>query len=119
MIAVSLSSLLAIAASGLLPLSPGQYVLAGSPCRDHANAAEFSYDGRAFSYPHASRCLSAVRSHKRSFYVIETTCSGLGDGTPTAPTTVTQSYRTISATRVRVSDAGETTHFDYRWCPRK
>ena len=90
---IRLGMLAALAALGTaangarLPLKPGTYVLAGTPCKDPPFAAMFSYDGRQFSYPHASGCQSTVLSHRGRSYRIRETCSALGDGTPTTSTT--------------------------------
>lgn len=105
------------AAAGPLPLKPGTYVLIDSPCADHPNAAEFSYDGRGFSYPHSSRCVSKVLSIKGSTYRVATTCSAAGDGSPTAPLTLTSTYRVTSRTRVSVRQGAAKSAASYRWCP--
>ena len=53
-----------VAPAATLPFSPGTYVQAGVPCDDPPFAATFDYDGHRFSYPHASKCRSAVVSHQ-------------------------------------------------------
>jgi hypothetical protein len=117
----SLAGLLALAATaaaaGPLPLKPGTYVLTGSPCADHANAAEFSYDGKAISDPHASHCRSKVLLKTGQAYRIATTCSGAGDGSPARPVTITSTYAVRSSTTVRLLKAEDHADLAYRWCP--
>lgn len=101
-----------------LPLKPGTYVLAGTACNDPPFAATFSYDGRAFSYPHATRCRSAVAAHNGKTYKIAETCSALGDGTPARAHTLTATYTVDSRTRVEIRKAGEKGRSLYRWCEK-
>lgn len=99
-----------------LPLKPGTYVLAGTACKDPPFAATFSYDGRAFSYPHATRCRSVIASHNGKTYKIAETCSALGDGTPTTAQTLTATYRVDSWTRVEIRKPSQKGRSPYRWC---
>ena len=102
-----------------MPLKPGAYVLAGTPCKDPAFAAMFTYDGRQFSYPHASQCRSTIRSRTGRKYRIEETCSAQGDGTPTPPSTIASIYVIESATQVGVMKPSEHALSHYRWCPAR
>ena len=116
--ALILSMLLATAADAAeLPLKPGTYVLKGQPCADPALAAVFQYDGREFSYPHASHCRSAILSHSGRRYRLRETCSALGDGAPAAPVTTVSSYTVVSAAEVRVSGENGRAPSSYRWRP--
>lgn len=99
-----------------LPLRPGAFVLKDQPCRAPAFAAMFQYDGREFSYPHASRCRSTTLSHRGRTYRLRETCSALGDGSPAAPTTTVSSYEVVSPTEVRVSQGARHDASSYRWC---
>jgi len=107
----------AAGSAATLPLRPGRFVLVGATCRDPALAAMFTYDGRQFSYPHATQCKSVVRSHREGAYRVVETCSALGDGSPAKPTTTETSYRVRSATHVRVSHSPADAGAAYRWCP--
>ena len=104
------------AAAAVLPLRPGMFVLKDQPCADPAFAAMFQYDGREFSYPHASRCRSTVLSHVGRAWRRRETCYALGDGTPAVPLTTVSSYEIKSATEVLVSDEAHSTAASYRWC---
>jgi hypothetical protein len=106
----------AAAQAATLPLKPGTYVLATVPCNDPPFAATFDYDGRHFSYPHATHCSSAIVSRDDRLYRVRETCSALGDGSPTAASTVVTSYRILSRDRVDVRQAKETDYSTYRWC---
>jgi hypothetical protein len=107
----------ASAQAAVLPLKPGTFVQANTPCRDPALAGVFSYDGRQFSYPHASRCRSVIVSHVGRTYRLRETCSALGDGGVAPPSTTLSSYRVMSATQVWVSHANSRFSYSYRWCP--
>jgi hypothetical protein len=104
------------ASAATLPLKTGTYVLADVPCHDPALAAMFAYDGRQFSYPHATKCRSFITSHRGNAYQVEETCSALGDGGAATPTTIKTTYIVLSPTQVRVSQA-HLVPFSYRWCP--
>jgi len=100
-----------------LPLKPGTYVLAGTSCHEPPFAATFDYNGRRFSYPHASDCRSIVRAHSGKTYHVAETCAALGDGSATVPTTLTTSYTILSHVLVRVRQGHAKTDSSYRWCP--
>lgn len=102
--------------AALLPLKHGTYVLASTPCRDPALAAIFTYDGRHFSYAHASACNSVIVSQASHKYWVRETCSALGDGTAAALDTTVSTYETLSLTKVRVSDQAGHKALLYRWC---
>lgn len=100
-----------------LPLRPGTFVTMGQSCSDAPLASLFHYDGRAFSYPHATRCRSDIVAQSGPTYTVRETCSALGDGTPAQPTTMTSTYTIISGTQVRMAkDDGQAAR-TYRWCP--
>ena len=99
-----------------LPLRPGTYVLAGTPCAQPPFAAMFDYDGRAFSYPHASHCRSVVLSRAGRTYRVRETCSAAGDGTPEKPVTLVSTYRVLSRERVELRKVGSKGADTYRWC---
>jgi hypothetical protein len=103
------------ASAATLPLRPGTYVPAGSPCHDPALAAMFSYDGSKFSYPHASDCRSTITSHAGRTYRISETCSALGDGSASAPSTTLATYTILAHSRVQVSREHNAAS-PYRWC---
>ncbi|MGI4878436.1 MAG: hypothetical protein ACRYG4_13225, partial [Janthinobacterium lividum] len=104
------------ASATTLPLKPGVYVLAGSPCRDPAFAAMFEYDGRNLSYPHASGCVSEVVSHSGKHYTVRETCSALGDGTPAKPEIKVSTYTITSPKQVVVGHRDDPSGSHYRWC---
>jgi Domain of unknown function (DUF305) len=99
-----------------LPLRPGGYVLKGQPCAAPPLAAMFSYDGREFTYPHASQCRFTVLSHRGHVYRLREVCSALGDGSSSAPATTVSSYEIASQTEILVSGAGHHGASHYRWC---
>jgi hypothetical protein len=117
--AVRTLALLALIATtadaAVLPLRPGTFVLMDQPCANPPFAAMFDYDGREFSYPHASRCRSTILSHAGKTYRRRETCSALGDGSPARSVTTVSTYEILSRTELRVSD---TAHrgAGYRWC---
>lgn len=104
------------ASAATLPLRPGTYVLAGTSCRDPAFAAMFDYDGRHFSYPHATKCRSVIRSHAGRTYHVSETCSALGDGSATTPDTTQATYTIVSNARVHISHGSKDDASSYRWC---
>lgn len=117
---VRIMGLLALIATtadaAVLPLRPGIFVLRGQPCANPPFAAMFNYDGREFTYPHASQCTSAILSHAGKTYRRRETCAALGDGSPARSITTISIYEIRSQTEVRVRD---TAHHGaaYRWCP--
>ncbi len=104
------------ASAAELPLRPGTFVLAGTSCHAPPLAAMFTFDGHQFSYPHATHCRSTVRSHVGKTYRVTETCSALGDGSPTAPSTIETRYTIQSASHVRVGRGRADTGSAYRWC---
>jgi hypothetical protein len=105
------------AQAATLPLKPGTYVAAGTPCKDPPFAAMFGYDGRQFSYPHAAQCRSVIRAHPGKTYRVQETCSALGDGTPTKPDTMSATYTVLSPRTVAVNRGTGKDAIRYRWCP--
>lgn len=108
-----------VANASVLPLRPGTYVLADASCRDPALAAMFTYDGRHFSYPHASACRSVTLSRTKRTYRVKETCAAEGDGTVAVPSTTVSTYEIRSATQVRVGTRNGGTVLAYRWCAAK
>ena len=106
------------ASSAVLPLKPGSDALLGVSCKDFAFTALSSYDGRKFSYAHASRCRSVIRSHVGTRYHLRKTCLALGDGTPTAPTVMEANYAMQSFSSVTICRGPNTPILSYRRCPR-
>jgi hypothetical protein len=104
------------AQAATLPLKPGTYVLADTPCNDPPFAAMFDYDGRRFSYPHATDCRSAIVLHKGRTYRVRETCLALGDGSAAAPSTTISAYTIRSPERVEVRQGHEKANPVYRWC---
>lgn len=111
---LALVSTVADAAS--LPLKPGTYVRVGTACKEPPFAAMFAYDGRAFSYPHATKCRSTVTAHRGKTFEITETCSALGDGTPTKPVMLRASYTVDASTKVEIRKPGQKDASPYRWC---
>ena len=70
------------AEAATLPLRPGTFVMIGEPCADAPLATLFHYDGRSFSYPHATQCRFQILSHGAQDAKLRETCYALGDGTP-------------------------------------
>ncbi len=115
--AVALFALVStVADAASLPLKPGTYVLAGTPCKEPPFAAMFSYDGSAFSHPHATGCRSTVTSRNGRTYRIAETCSALGDGTPTMPVTLNATYLIKAPTMVEIRKPGLKDTLPYRSC---
>ena len=104
------------AQSATLPIKPGTYVLAGVPCSDPPFAATFDFDGKRFSYPHASDCRSVVHAQGGHTYRVRETCSALGDGSPTKADTTEATYKILSADMVRIV-RGAKGASNYRRCP--
>jgi hypothetical protein len=105
-----------VTSAATLPLNQGTYVLTRTPCRDPAFATMFEYEGRRFSYPHATQCRSVIRAHLGRAYRVSETCSALGDGSASAPETSQATYTILSNTRVRVSRGSDALVSSYRWC---
>ncbi len=107
----------AAANAAALPLKPGTYVMAGTSCHEPPFAATFDYDGRRFSYPHASDCRSIVRAHSGKTYHVTETCAALGDSSAATPTTLAATYTILSPTLVRVRQDHAKDDSSYRRCP--
>ncbi len=107
-------------------LKPGIYVAAGTACKDAPFAAMSRWDGVGFGGPHDSRCRTEVLRHEGNSFDVSTTCSALGDGTPTRPTTFKarltivneESYSTEPLIETMGSST-ETKPVIYRWCSAK
>lgn len=105
------------ASAATLPLKPGTYVLADRPCRDPAFATMFTYDGRHFSYPHASACRSLILSQHGHTYRVKEICSAAGDGTAALPTSTESTYEILSPTKIRANAQTHAPSLVYRRCP--
>lgn len=113
---ITLAVLATSANAATLPLKPGSYVLADTPCKAAPFAAMFEYKGQGFSYPHASRCRSTILSHSGQSYRVKETCAAQGDGTPAKPVTLTSTYTVKGMTQVDVRKTGTRATSPYRWC---
>lgn len=66
-----------------LSLRAGDYGAADLACDHQPNATTMSFDGRNFSYPHASRCTDRIVKRTRGgVLTIAETCRAAGDGSP-------------------------------------
>lgn len=102
------------ACASSLPLTRGDYVIAGQPCRDAPFAAMVRFDGQGFNGPHSSQCRSTVVARSGKTYRIRTQCAALGDGTLVRPNVMTQRYAVLSPTSfTRKTATGSLT---YRFC---
>ena len=75
------------ASAGSIPLAPGDYGAVGQSCDMQPNATIVGFDGRHFSYPHATACRDRVVGRSAGVLAIAETCGALGDGTRAVPTT--------------------------------
>ena len=81
--AVSLSMpLLIVAQTDPLSLKHGVYVEKHEKCKGAPNAAIMVWDGVGFSGAHSSRCTSRVLHRDKNRFQVSTSCSALGDGSP-------------------------------------
>ena len=74
--------LLIVAQADLLALKPGVYVEKHEQCKGAPNAAIMIWDGVGFSGAHSSRCTSRVLRRDKNRFRVSTSCSALGDGSP-------------------------------------
>jgi hypothetical protein len=92
-------SLASGAAAASIPLRPGDYGAIGLACDNQPNATTMSFDGRSFSYAHASKCTDTVTRRSAGTLRIAETCRAAGDGSPAKANTATFGLRRQSATR--------------------
>jgi len=100
---------------GPLPITPGTYVRAGTPCNDPSLAPIFAYDGHALSGPHTSQCHSTLISRHGATYRVRTTCAAMGDGTEARAQSETQVFTLHSTTSL--SRHNDRDGAEYRLCP--
>lgn len=82
----------AVSASTIL-LKAGDYGDTSFACNEEPNAGIASFDGRNFSYAHASRCTDTVKARSAGVLTVSETCRALGDGSPAKPDTMTFKMR--------------------------
>ncbi|MBB5060653.1 hypothetical protein HDF16_005389 [Granulicella aggregans] len=101
-----------------LDLKHGTYVNASISCTASPFAAMRSWDGIGFSGPHSSRCMSRVLGHKGNHFKISTSCSAVGDGTPSPAGQI--DIEKLSLIRLSnvdfVVSEGAKPKTTYRWC---
>ena len=78
----------ASAATAVLPLMPGVFVLEGTECRNPANAAVRVWTGRGLSGSATRDCRATVLSHDGGVYRVSNSCVNSYDGSRTAETLV-------------------------------
>lgn len=111
--------LAAAASTASFPIRAGIYVKVGIDCRNPANAHMFEYDGKHFSYPHASKCSSTILTRAHGEYRVREVCRANGDGSPAKPFAMMYIYSFPSATQIHMIKFldGRTDVLDYRLCP--
>ncbi|AEU38061.1 hypothetical protein AciX8_3777 [Granulicella mallensis MP5ACTX8] len=100
-------------------LREGLYVAGGGHCEDTPNAGILVWDGKGLSGAHASKCLTKQLQRQGNSFEIQTTCSALGDGTPTKPdvetdTLVIHSQSSFTLVKRSAGDRG-TQRLRYQW----
>lgn len=75
------------ASASTIPLKAGDYGAVGLACDKQPNATTMSFDGRSFSYAHASKCIETLKARAGQMLTISETCRANGDGSPAAPDT--------------------------------
>lgn len=85
--------LAASANAATITLKAGDYGAAGLACDEQPNASTMSFDGRSFSYAHASKCTDRITRKQAGVMTIVETCRAAGDGSPTDPYTRTLNLR--------------------------
>lgn len=107
-------TLTAAGPAATIPLKAGDYGVVYLACANEPNAAIMSFDGRTFSYPHATKCTDTITGPSAGVLSISETCSALGDGSPTKPDTSTFTLRPHGADRFTLIKSGST--MTYRRC---
>ena len=107
-------------------LKHGIYVVSGTKCKDAPFAAMSIWDGVGFGGPHESQCKTKILHRHGHMFDISTTCSALGDGTPTTPSSSSErlivfgsetfSARSLTGAEKPRASADAVT---YRWCSAK
>lgn len=81
--------LAASANAAAITLKAVDYGAAGLACDKQPNASTMSFDGRSFSYAHASNCTDRITKKQAGVMTVVETCRAAGDGSPTHPDTQT------------------------------
>lgn len=93
---VAMSFALMFAASAnaaTITLKAGDYGVIGLACDKQPNASTMSFDGRSFSYAHATKCTDRITQQRLGVMTVSETCRAAGDGSPTPPDTQTFNLR--------------------------
>lgn len=99
--------------TGGLPLSPGVYVMSGSPCASPANAAFRIFDGRGISGSATRACRLTVRSREGDAWRVDQSCEDTYSG---QRTTAAQTIRIRDSRSFTLTEAGEA-GMTFRLCP--
>lgn len=111
-VATVLTLMITISANAAtITLKAGDYGSTGLACDKQPNATTMSFDGRNFSYAHASKCTDKIVGRAAGIMAISETCRALGDGTPAAPDTQTFKLRQQGAERFALIKGRSTTSF--------
>lgn len=115
-VSASVSSVLllllsASANAATITLKAGDYGAIGLACNNQPNASTMSFDGRSFSYAHASECTDRITRQQVGVMTVEETCRAAGDGSPTRPSTETFELRQQDSARFTLIKAGSTMTF--------
>lgn len=102
------------ASAASIPLRPGDYGTVDLACDHQPNATILSFDGRSFSYPHASKCTDTIVMRSAGVLTIAETCRAAGDGSPATSDTDTFKLRRQGAERFALTRG--TTTVSYRRC---
>ena len=85
--------LVSSANAATITLKAGDYGAAGLACDEQPNASTMSFDGRSFSYAHASKCTDRITTRQAGVMTVVETCRADGNGSPTHPDTQTFDLR--------------------------
>lgn len=97
-----------------IKLKAGDYGATDVACNDQPNATTISFDGRSFSYAHATRCTDTITKRSTGGMRITETCRAAGDGSPAKPTTQSFELRQKGAARFTLIKNGSA--MPYRRC---
>lgn len=103
--------LAASANAATITLKAGDYGAAGLACDEQPNALTMSFDGRSFSYAHASKCANRITKKQAGVMTVVETCRAAGDGSPTHPDTQTFNLRQNGSDRFTLIKAGSAMTF--------
>jgi len=95
-------------------LKVGDYGTTGLACHRQPNATTMSFDGRSFSYPHASKCTDKILMRSAGVLTIAETCRAAGDGSPVKANTETFKVHRRAADRFTLIKGNIA--MTYRWC---